>query len=69
MMGSGGLIGLLIVAALVVPPYWQLWKRTGHSPWLSLLILIPVVNIVSIWVLAFKAWPAVDRAGLSDRFE
>ena len=55
----GGLIGLAIYVALVVVPFWQLWKRTGHSGWMSLLMLIPLVNIVMLYVLAFNSWPAL----------
>ena len=57
-MGFGGLIWIAIMAALVVIPFWQLWSRTGHSGWISLLMVIPLVNIVMLYVLAFKAWPA-----------
>lgn len=59
--GAGGLIGLLIYAVLVVVPFYQLWKRTGHNGWMALLMLIPLVNVVMLYVLAFKDWPALPR--------
>ncbi len=62
---SGGVFGLvpvLILLALVVIPYWKIWQRTGHSGAWGLLMLVPFVNIISLWVLAFKEWPALrDR--------
>ena len=58
---SVGLIPLLLILALAVIPYWKIWARTGHSGAWSLLMLVPVVNLISLWVLAFKKWPAVDR--------
>jgi len=62
MNGTGaGLIGFLIYAILVVVPFYQLWKRTGHNGWTALLMIIPVVNAVMLYVLAFKDWPAVPR--------
>ena len=52
-------IPLLVILALVVVPYWKIWQRTGHSGWWGLLMLVPLANIISLWVLAFKEWPAL----------
>ena len=61
---------LIILALLTLPPWWMLWKRTGHSPWISLVMIIPLVNIVMMWVIAFKKWPLEERVvNVSDRFE
>ena len=54
---SGGMIVLFLL------PIWQLWKRTGHNPWYSLLMLVPFANFISLYVLAFKAWPIDVRQG------
>jgi hypothetical protein len=35
-------------------------QRAGFSPWLSLLALVPVVNVIALWLFAFGRWPAVD---------
>lgn len=32
-------------------------RKAGYSWWWSLLLLIPVVNIVMVWVFAFARWP------------
>ena len=34
-------------------------SKAGYSGWWSLLTLIPIVNIVAIWVFAFSDWPAL----------
>ena len=60
-MGGVGIIPILIILALAVIPYWKIWSRTGHSGAWSLLMLVPLANLISLWVLAFKKWPAVDR--------
>jgi hypothetical protein len=31
---------------VTVAPYWVIFRKAGFSPWLSLLILIPLVNLV-----------------------
>jgi uncharacterized membrane protein YhaH (DUF805 family) len=62
--GAIGPIPIAIILLLAVIPYWKLWQRTGHSGWWSLLMLVPVANLISLWVLAFKDWPALrDRSG------
>jgi hypothetical protein len=59
---SFGIIPILIILALAVIPYWKIWSRTGHSGAWALLMLVPVANLISLWVLAFKDWPALrDR--------
>lgn len=57
--GQVGFIPLLVILALAVIPYWKIWSRTGHSGAWALLMLVPVVNLISLWVLAFKDWPAL----------
>jgi hypothetical protein len=55
----GSVFILIVFAALLVVPYWKLWRRTGHSGLWALLMLVPLVNLISLWVLAFKDWPAM----------
>ena len=43
----------------MVIPYWKIWQRTGHSGAWGLLMLVPLANLISLWVLAFKEWPAL----------
>lgn len=42
-----------VFALLVLIPAVRLLRRGGHSPWSALLLLIPLVNVVFIWWLAF----------------
>lgn len=50
--------GWIIFAAIAVIPFWRICKRLGHSPWLSLLILVPLINLIFIYWLAFGDWPS-----------
>jgi hypothetical protein len=61
-----GLLPLAILVVALVVPYWKIWSRTGHSGAWGLLMLIPLANIISLWVLAFKEWPAL-RGKTEDR--
>lgn len=52
-----------LVATLVVVPAWRICARLGLPPIASLAALIPGVNLVLLWILAFTRWPAVDGPG------
>ena len=55
------IVFIIVVAALVVWPYSRIFRKAGFSPWLGLLMLVPIVNIVMIFFLAFADWPALKR--------
>jgi hypothetical protein len=55
-------IFLLVGAAIFIIPYWVIWKKAGFSPWLSLLMFIPVINIIMLYVLAFSQWNVVPAS-------
>lgn len=50
---------ILVFMAVLLLPYWFIWKKAGFSPWLSLLMFIPLVNLVMLYVLAFSEWKVV----------
>ena len=47
----------LVLIALFMWPWFKILAKAGFSPWLGLLMLVPVVNIVFLFVFAFKEWP------------
>lgn len=56
-----GLMGLLIALVFIALVLWscaRISRKAGFSGWWSLLMLVPLVNIVMIWVFAFADWPA-----------
>ena len=50
---------MLLVCVFMIFCYWKIFSKAGYSGALSLLMLVPLVNLVSLWVLAFKQWPAL----------
>jgi hypothetical protein len=48
----------LIGAIIAIIPFWRICKRVGYSPWLSLLIALPLVNLIFLYILAFADWPS-----------
>ena len=53
----------IVGVAIAVVPFWRICKRVGYSPWLSLLIAIPLLNIGFIYFLAFSQWPSQRGLG------
>lgn len=50
-------IYVAVLYIIVGIPVLKILRRTGHSGWASILAAIPLVNIVALWVFAFKQWP------------
>lgn len=55
------IIIFVVMIALLLFPLWKIFGKTGMSPYLSLLILIPGLGgLICILILAFADWPDVD---------
>lgn len=52
---------MIVIWILVLVPNWKIVKRTGISPWWSLIMFIPVVNLIALWRFAYMDWPAVKE--------
>jgi len=52
-------IVILIGLVIVIVPFWFICKKAGFSPWLSLIYLIPLGNLVLYYILAFSKWNVV----------
>lgn len=52
--GMGGILGLLIMAALLVVPFWLLLPKFGIPNWVSLVAIIPLGALILLWVIAFR---------------
>ena len=50
-----GLI-MIVGLAVVIIPCWFICKKAGFSPWLALINVIPLGNLVLLYVLAFAEW-------------
>lgn len=49
----------LMTNLLIVIPFWFIFKKAGFPAALSLIMLIPLGNIIMPFVLAFTEWPAL----------
>ncbi len=67
MMGLGvpELIIILFIAVIPLVLIWpamRICRRAGFSPWLGILIVIPLANIFLLWFVAFSPWPALPSS-------
>ena len=53
-MGGGGMIFILVMAVLVVIPFWRLLPQFGIPSWVALVSIIPLGALVLLWVMAFR---------------
>jgi len=59
------LLGVPALSLLLLTPIpaWLIVKKAGFAPAWGLLAMVPVVNIIGLWILAFTSWPAQDSDG------
>lgn len=50
---------MVVIAIIMVIPYWMIYKKAGFSPWLAILMIVPLVNLVLLYVVAFSQWKVV----------
>jgi hypothetical protein len=58
-----GIVEISIVSVVLV--FWihgAIARKAGYPRWLALLLLVPLVNVVLVWIFAFATWPAVRDA-------
>ena len=53
---------VLLFAIIALIPYWVIFGKAGFSRWLSLLMLLPLVNIIMLYILAFSEWPSLKQS-------
>lgn len=58
---STNLLIMLIAAIIVIIPFWRIFAKAGYSSWLSILMIIPFVNIIMLYFLAFANWPILKE--------
>ena len=50
---------ILLLTGVLIVPFWRIFPKAGFSTWLCLLMLIPLVNLLMLYFLAFASWPVL----------
>jgi hypothetical protein len=61
--GLGHWVIFVVMVAAVLYPIGRILQRIGVSPFWSILALIPLVNLIALWFLAFADWRADGDKG------
>ena len=54
----------IVLLALVIVFLWlasRILAKAGFSGLWCLILLVPLVNIIMVWVFAFKSWPSLQK--------
>ena len=52
---------ILIVAVLPLIAFWRIFSKAGYPGALGILMIVPVVNLVMFFFLAFAEWPVLKE--------
>jgi len=58
-MPIASVIAALLGVVVIIWPAWRICSRAGFPGALGLLIVVPLLNLVLLYVLAFAEWPAL----------
>ncbi len=50
-------LAFLALVAFAIYPIGTILRRIGFSPLWSVLVFVPIVNVLAIWILALVDWP------------
>jgi len=51
----------LLYVALILVPIMAVMRKAGYSRTWAIVFLIPLVNLIALWIFAFSNWPALKR--------
>ena len=57
--GYAIVVGLIMIASIIfaVIIWWRIFSKAGYSGAMSLLMFVPIANLIVLCVLAFGEWP------------
>ena len=57
------LVVLVLIVWAFVAIFGRILNRAGHSRWWLLTMVVPVLNLIMLWVFAFADWPVARPRG------
>ena len=55
--GAAHWIAMLVMLLIILYPIGRILGRLGFAPLLAIAAVIPLVNVIALWALAFVEWP------------
>ncbi len=57
-MNGWSMLTVLLWAIVIIVPFWKISIKAGYSGWFALLMVVPIVNVIYLYFLAFSHWPS-----------
>jgi len=57
------LVVFVLVVWAFVAVFGRILSRAGYSRWWLLTIVVPLLNLIMLWVFAFADWPVTRARG------
>jgi len=57
------LVVLVLIVWAFVAVFGRILNRAGYSRWWLLTIVVPLLNLIMLWVFAFASWPVTRSRG------
>jgi hypothetical protein len=58
-----GIVVLVLIIWVFIVVFGRIVNRAGYSRWWLLTMVVPLLNLVMLWIFAFADWPAADAKG------
>ena len=58
-----GLAALVFAVWILLAIFGRIASRAGYSHWWALIILVPMLNVLMLWIFAFAIWPVMKPRG------
>jgi len=62
MPGPAEVVLLAVMVGVLVFPFWKIASKAGFPGWISLAVLVPLLNIGLLFFLALAPWPALQQS-------
>lgn len=49
-------VGIILLLITLIP-WWMIFRKAGYSEALGCLMVIPILNLIMLFYLAFAEWP------------
>jgi len=57
-IGAPELVVFALIAALIlIWPWWRIFSKAGYPGWYAFSQLVPILNLIALFYLAFARWP------------
>jgi hypothetical protein len=56
-----GFLAIFVFLPVLLVPYWKIFSKAGFSGWMALLMILPLVNLIVLYVVAFSEWKTPQR--------